>query len=71
MCFDCYRCEGSSIPLADEALVRKRKEELKHAQVSRVMAYSIETRRGEQGHSLLNRNMHERVGLFYAPMNHA
>ena len=31
------RCEGSSIPLADEALVRKRKEELKHAQVSRVM----------------------------------
>ena len=26
------RCEGSSIPLADEALVRRRKEELKHAQ---------------------------------------
>jgi len=26
------RCEGSSIPLADEALVKKRKEELKHAQ---------------------------------------
>ena len=26
------RCEGSSIPLADEVLVKKRKEELKHAQ---------------------------------------
>jgi len=26
------RCEGSSIPLADEALIRRRKEELKHAQ---------------------------------------
>jgi len=26
------RCEGSSIPLADEALVKKRKDELKHAQ---------------------------------------
>jgi hypothetical protein len=31
--FCVFRCEGSSIPLADEALVRKRKEELKHAQV--------------------------------------
>jgi hypothetical protein len=30
-----FRCEGSSIPLADEALVRKRKEELKHAQVNK------------------------------------
>ena len=35
--FFVIRCEGSSIPLADEALVRKRKEELKHAQVSWVM----------------------------------
>ena len=26
------RCEGSSIPLADEALIKRRKEELKHAQ---------------------------------------
>ena len=26
------RCEGSSIPLADDALVKKRKNELKHAQ---------------------------------------
>ena len=26
------RCEGSTIPLADEALIKRRKEELKHAQ---------------------------------------
>ena len=26
------RCEGSSIPLADDDLIKKRKEELKHAE---------------------------------------
>ena len=33
MLFLLVRCEGSSIPLADEVLVRKRQEELKHAKV--------------------------------------